>query len=250
MTAGNKKVAPVDVEEAPIDDTTKAVAEVGAQPPATTGSLAMGEATGEIDAGDIKFPTVKVIQKMSENPSNLALGTITLDNTTVIGDADNNVRLTILSMHKYYREVLGYGEGVPQSFDSAAEAQQAGFRLARSKADRDAGVPIVEDAARAIVAIEKPEGAMDRGFPFELDGVRVIPAVWYLEKSTYRACAIPIFTKWRMELNTTGLLPAVWGLTSSVIKGTKGEYASPVITLLQEERSPEFVEQVKTQIRF
>lgn len=239
-----KKIAPVNVEE-----DSQELAPVGAEPPATSGQMAMGETSGEVGASDIKFPTLKIIQKMSDNPDKLDLGTITLDGTMLVGGEKNVVRLSVLSMHKYYREVLPYGSGMPRMFNSAEEAFAEGFIIARNKADRESGKPIVEDAARAVVAIEQPEGAMDRAFPFIADGIRMTAGIWYIEKSAYPRVAKVIYSKLAFEIPKGGLLGTVWQLSADVQKGTTGEYAVPVMKLLQEERSAKFLKEIKEQIQ-
>ena len=241
-----KTIKPVELEDT--RETEVAVPE-GAQPPATTNSLAMGETAGEVGASDIKFPTLRIIQKMSDNPDKLDEGLVTLDNSAIIGDAKNVARLSVLSLVKYYREVLPYGGGMPQSFDMAEQAVAAGFHIARSKADRDSGLPIVEDAARAVVAIEQPEGAMDRSFPYEIDGIRMTTAMWWIQSSAYPRVAKYIFSKLAFELRGLGLLPAVWSLTTDKISGTKGDYYVPALKLLNEERPEAFITALKEQIK-
>jgi hypothetical protein len=168
----------------------------------------------------------------------------------LVGGDDNTVRMSVLSMHKYYREVLPYGAGtMPQSFDSAEEAIAAGFRIARSKADRDSGNPIVEDAARAIVAIEQPKGAMDRAFPYEVDGIRMTAGIWWIQSSAYPRVAKYVFSKLAFDLRQTGLLSAVWQLKTEVVNGKKGEYYVPAMKLLNEERSEKFLTDIREQIK-
>ncbi|MHC4648624.1 MAG: hypothetical protein ACYTBJ_24475 [Planctomycetota bacterium] len=245
--AEKKTVAPVKIDE---DPTTEVAVPEGAGAPAVRQTMEMGEASGDIGQSDIKFPTLRFIQKMSDNPDKLDEGTVTLDNTAIIGDAKNVARITILSIHKYYREVLPYGAGtMPQSFDTPEEAVANGFRIARTRADREAGVPIVEDAARAVVAIEQPEGAMDRSFPYEIEGKRFTVAMWWIQSSAYANAAKYIFSKMAFELRQSGLLKAVWSLTTNKINGKKGDYYVPAMTLLKEERSDEFVKQLKEEIK-
>jgi hypothetical protein len=244
--AEKKKVAPVDID--PAEGTEVAVPE-GAGVPAERVSMALGEASGDIGQSDIKFPTLRFIQKMSDNPDKIDEGTVTLDNTAIVGDDKNVARITILSIHKYYREVLPYGGGMPQSFDTPEQAIAAGFRIARSRADREAGVPIVEDAARAVVAIEQPEGAMDRSFPYEIEGKRFTVAMWWIQSSAYAHAAKYIFSKMAFELRQSGLLKAVWSLTTNKVNGKKGDYYIPALSLLKEERSDEFVKELQEQIK-
>ncbi len=238
------KIANVEGDETPTAETPTTETAV-----AKTSPMELGAATGEVGASDIQFPTLRIIQKMSENPDKLDEGIITLDNTLLVQDEKGVARLTILSLHKYYKEVLPFGAGIPRTFESAEAAIEEGFRIARSKADRDAGVPLVEDAARALLLIEKPENAMDRSFPYEIGGIKCTPAIWWIQSTAYRNVAKYVFSKLAFELKETKLLPAVWRLTTEAVKGAKGEYYVPRITLTQEERSKEFIADVKAQIQ-
>lgn len=239
------KIADVEGDEKnPLTETPPADTAVATTPPAE-----LGEASGEVGASDIQFPTLRIIQKMSENPDKLDEGVITLNNTLLVQNEKGNCRLTFLSLHKYYKEILPYGAGIPQTFQTAETAIEAGFRIARSRADRDAGVPLVEDAARALLLIEKPENAMDRSFPFKIDGIHCTPAIWWIQSTAYRNIAKYVFSKLAFELKTIGLLPATWQLSTEKVSGKKGDYYVPRLALLQEERSQKFITDVKDQIR-
>jgi len=249
-TKKDDEVKPVEIAPVEEEETSATEAPAGESTAlATTGSMELGAATGEVGASDIQFPTLRIIQKMSDNPDKLDEGIITLDNTLLVQDEKGNARLTILSLHKYYKEVLPFGAGIPQTFESAEAALEAGFRIARSRADRDAGVPLVEDAARALLLIEKPENAMDRSFPYVIDGIPCTPAIWWIQSTAYRNVAKYVFSKLAFELKNTGLLPAVWRLNTEKVKGAKGDYYVPRMSLLQETRSDKFIADVNEQIQ-
>jgi hypothetical protein len=216
----------------------------------TLGALVPGEVSGEIQASDIKLPTLRIVQKMSANPQKLDLGTITVNNDTVVEDANGEVIFTLVSIQKKYEEVLPYGAGIPQRFDKLEEAIQAGFKLCRSKADRDSGVPLVEETAIALLACHQPEGAMDRSFPFDLAGTRVIPAIWFLRSYAYGAVAKTIFSKLALDLRDTNKLEVQWKLRAEPRKNSYGEFFVPVVTLNEGTNTPEFAEAAKKQLSF
>ena len=250
--AGKKEIAPVEIEE-----TTEGqeVAPAGENLPAVQAPMEVGEVSGELDSSDIIIPTVKIIQKMTQNnPDKLDDGTITIDGTMLVGGDKNEARLTIVSIRKYFKEVIPYGgQGTqgdfPVTFNSALEAKNAGFIVITDSVSRNADGPKVDSAAVALVAFEPPEGASDRSFPYEVDGVKLTLARWYIEKSAYRNCAKIIFTRKNMELRQRGLLSGVWKLTSNMHSGQQGEYAVPNITLLSDERSDAFIAEAVKQFQ-
>jgi galactitol-specific phosphotransferase system IIB component len=169
MSKTKDTIAPVDVTN-----------EAGVASPESSGttdvvvssSMEIGHIAGEITKSDIIFPTVKIIQKMSDNPNNLEVGTIALNGDMLVADEKGVATLSFLSVKKYYKEVLPFGAGMPRIFDSKEEALAAGFRVAASRLDRESGDPLVEDAVQALVAFEKPENRTDLSFPFEVCGNR------------------------------------------------------------------------------
>jgi hypothetical protein len=89
-------VKPVTI--APVEGADTAETETPASETAlvTTGPMELGVASGEVGASDIQFPTLRIIQKMSDNPDKLDEGIITLDNTLLVQDEKGVCRLTIL----------------------------------------------------------------------------------------------------------------------------------------------------------
>jgi galactitol-specific phosphotransferase system IIB component len=242
MTEKKKEIAPVNIEES-----VEEAAPSGADVPAVQTLMQVGEVSGEVDASDIIIPTVKIIQNMTaNNPDKLDNGTITIDGTMLIGGDKNTARLTIISIRKYFKEVIKFGgTGVngefPMQFESAKAARDAGFTVIVDAFTRNAEGPKVDSAAVALVAFEPPDGASDRAFPYEIDGVKLALARWYIEKSAYRNVAKVIFSRQGIELKKRGILSGVWRLTTSLVRGKEGEYAVPSIALLTDERSDEFI---------
>jgi hypothetical protein len=249
MTA-KKEIAPVDIEES-----AEEAAQTSADVPAVQTPMEVGQVSGELDSSDIIIPTVKVIQNMTKNnPDKLDNGTITIDGTMLIGGDKNTARLTIISIRKYFKEVIPWGgQGVqgdfPMQFNTAREAQDAGFTVIKDAFTRNADGPKVDSAAVALIAFEPPDGASDRAFPYEIDGVKLALARWYIEKSAYRNVAKVIFSRQGIELKKRGILSGVWRLTTALVNGKEGEYAVPNIALLTDERSDAFIKEAVKQFQ-
>jgi galactitol-specific phosphotransferase system IIB component len=247
MTEKKKEIAPVNIEES-----VEEAAPSGADVPAVRTPMEVGQVSGELDASDIIVPTVKIIQNMTKNnPDKLDLGTITIDGTMLVGGEKNVARLSVISIKKYWKEVIPWkGQGVqgdfPMQFDTAREAQAAGFTVITDAFTRNADGPKVDSAAVALVAFEPPEGASDRAFPYEIDGVKLMIARWYIEKSAYRNVAKVIFSRQGIELKKRGILSGVWKLTATV---KDGQQAVPNITLLNDERSDAFIKEAVPQFQ-
>jgi len=236
--AEKKAIKPVDIE-----DKAGAVAvPEGAEPPAVATPMVPGTVSGDFDMSDVTFPTLKIIQKMSKNPDKLDEGLITLDNSVLVGGDKNVANIVLVSVQKEYQEVVDRDAGVfPQRFETELEAREAGFRVARTKADRDSGVPIVNAQAKLLVLVEQPEGATDRAFPLTIDGKRYARARWWLQSASYGTAGKYIFTRCNIELNNRNLLVGKWTLGSDMVNGKKGTYYNPAIRLLEDENTDAFV---------
>lgn len=212
------------------------------------GALVPGEVSGEIGGSDLKLPTLRIIQKMSDNPDKLDTGTITVNGDTIVEDKGEAV-VTVVSIQKKYEEIVPFGV-TPKRFDRLEEAIADGFRLCRSKQDRDSGVPLVEESAIVLLVCHKPDGAMDRSFPFDLAGTRGVPALWFLRSYAYGNIAKTIFSKLAFDLRGSDLLEARWKITTEKRTNSFGEFFVPHISLLPENNSTEFANAVREQISF
>lgn len=215
----------------------------------TPTALVPGEVTGEIGASDIKLPTLRVVQKMSDNPAKLDLGTITVNGDIVV-EKDGEAIVTVVSIQKKYEEILPFGAGIPKRFDKLEDAMKDGYKLCRSKADRDSGVPLVEETAIVLLVCHQPEGTMDRSFPFQLAETRGVPAIWFLRSYAYGNIAKTIFSKLNFDLRGSNLLEARWKITAESRKNSFGEFFVPHITLLPETNSEAFVKACSEQVAF
>jgi hypothetical protein len=250
MTEAKKKtetVTELHPEAAPAKET---VNELVAVEKPSVGALVPGEVTGEVGGSDIKLPTLRVIQKMSDNPQKLDMGVITVNNDVVIEGEDGSATITIVSIQKKYEEVLAFGAGIPKRFDKLEEAIAQGFKLCRSKADRESGLPLVEETAIVLVVAHQPEGAMDRSFPFVLAETRGVPAIWFLRSFAYGNIAKTIFSKLAFDLRGANLLLARWKITTEKRSNSYGEFYVPHISLLPESNTEAFAEAIKTEVSF
>ena len=101
-----------------------------------------------------------------------------------------------------------------------------------------------------LLACHKPEGALDRSFPFDVAGTRCIPAMWFLRSYAYGSIAKTIFSKLAFDLRDSELLEARWRITAEERKNSYGVFYVPQIVLLAENNSKEFVEALKKQVNF
>jgi hypothetical protein len=195
------------------------------------------------------MPVLRIMQKMSENPSKLDCGTITVNGDVVV-EGENGATVTIVSIQKKYQEILPFGAGMPQRFDKLEEAIAAGFKLCRSKQDRDSGVPLVEEAAIMLLACDQPDGALDRSFPFEIAGRRCVPAIWFLQSYAYGNIAKTVFSKLAFDLRDSDLLEARWRITTEARKNAYGEFFVPQIALLPDSNSKEYAQALREKVNF
>lgn len=240
------KAADLHPEATPAEETLQ---ELQAVDKPGAGALVPGEVTGEIGGSDIKLPTLRIMQKMSDNPNNLPLGTITVNGDVVV-EGDGEAVVTIVSIQKKYEEILAFGAGIPKRFEKLEEAIKDGFKLCRSKQDRDSGVPLVEETAIVLLVCHQPEGTMDRSFPFELAETRGVPAVWFLRSYAYGNIAKTIFSKLAFDLRGSDLLEARWKITAEKRSNSYGDFFVPHISLLPDANTKEFAAAVKQQVSF
>ena len=215
----------------------------------SSNALIPGEVSGEISGSDIKLPTLRIMQKMSDNPNKLDLGLITVNGDIVV-EADGEAIVTIVSIQKKYEEILPFGAGIPKRFSKLEEAISEGYKLCRSKQDRDSGAPLVEETAIVLLACHKPDGAMDRSFPFQLGETRAVPAAWFLRSYAYGNIAKTVFSKLAFDLRGTNILEARWKITTEKRTNSYGEFFVPHITLTDAVNTPEFVQACKDQVTF
>jgi hypothetical protein len=212
-------------------------------------ALVAGEIVGEISASDIKLPTLRIMQKMSDNPNKLDLGLITVNGDIVVESEGESI-VTVVSIQKKYEEILPFGAGIPTRFDKLEDAISEGYKLCRSKQDRESGLPLVEETAIVLLACHQPEGAMDRSFPFQLAETRAVPCAWFLRSYAYGNIAKTIFSKLNFDLRGTNILEARWKITTEKRTNSYGEFYVPHITLIKEVNTPEFMAACKEQVSF
>ena len=125
---------------------------------------------GDFQATDVRIPYLSICQKsgnlMDEHPD--WLGQFIYDKALALG---RSINVVFFKVKKYFEEDLPYGsEGIPQRFDTLAEAREAGVEF--------------KDCANLDLLVEVPAGFDGAE---ELDGKFYTPARYTVRSTAYGA---------------------------------------------------------------
>jgi hypothetical protein len=155
----------------------------------------IGEAiTGDLDASDIAFPRMQIVQGISGLSENFKTGEIVLDGETSIysGESDEPVELTVVRIGKMFEENINWDDGEIPRILSKADAVAAGGSF---EWGANGEKPDWRAIADALICIK---GADPENFPFDHEGDNYAFALWRIKGTAYRRAAVPIFTAARM----------------------------------------------------
>ena len=202
------------------------------------GSIEIGQITGEIDAGDLKIPYLKIAQRTGELAENgFTPGSLVLNSEYLVADEMAPVVITILSLAKCWRERLPYDPNgpMPRTFKTTQEAKDAGLSFLWSGPDSARVPPGVDEQATLNILIEKPEGLDCPAFSlcYEQDEAPprfYAPAQWIVARTAYFSVAKPVLTKAFMQFKEPPGLPrALWEISVHPKEKNGFKYKQPTI---------------------
>lgn len=213
-----KPAAPAEAQIVPVGDKHPVSAQAVSIPAARG-------ITGEITMRDIKLPRISLVQKIGElADSGISPGVYMLNREAMLSDGKTPLNITVLRLHKQYRQRLEQGDpSMPQVFDRQEEVIAHGGSLKWGEPN------YYGEIAHLSLAIEKPEGLKEEYEPFfyrEHAGKNYTLAIYTVASSAFTAMGKKVITAGYNQL-VNGLWHGKWKLTSALTKGPKGTWYIP-----------------------
>lgn len=226
-----------------------AATSVGAGPasPANT-AVAVREATpppapyggdDDIDMKDIKLPFLNIAQKVGELGDKFKPGELVFDISLVLPQP---VRFVVLGFapKAFVEKVKGGGRG--QICHTEKEVEEAGGTLDYNEA-QVTDKALFQRLAKALIAIQCPEGVDPITFPFDFGDHHYALATWNLKGTGYTKGAKIIFTQRKVgqlrDDSKGGYRARFWNLSTETDSFEKNTYFIPKLRL-SDPTTPEF----------
>lgn len=183
---------------------------------------------GDVNLSDLRLPRLNLVQRTGDLPDKFGFGEFVLNKTCLIA---RPLEFIALSIKKQFQEKRPYGDTERGAvYDSVEAVRAAGgvigfgdyqfselahiFMLIKKPADLDT----MEDA----------EAVRDL-FMYEIAGDLWAPVIYSVGRSAYTSLGKALLTARQFSLRK-GLYTGRWSMTSSVNKGVKGTWVTPVPT--------------------
>lgn len=160
---------------------------------------------GEWDSGDVKFPSLKIVQGSGQLSQTFNSGTLILGDEEVLPPPDlknpkpeHTFRFVPVTLEKQYRENISQEEAssgaMPRIVSTLSEVEALGGTTQWINDQKPSWGP----SARILLLVERPEnvpgsGSDHPGFVLELAGKLYAPAVFYAAGSSWTNFAKPLF---------------------------------------------------------
>ena len=169
-------------------DTVQQVSPTAVLSPAVGGGI-----TGDLDASDISFPRLQIVQGMGNLSEHFKKGEIVLDGESCIhSEGSDPVEFTVVRIGKLFEENIDWDAGEIPRILSKADAVAAGGSF---EWGQNGEQPDWKPIADALICIK---GDDEEVFPFEYGGSNYAFALWRIKGTAYKRAAVPIFTAARM----------------------------------------------------
>ena len=173
-------------------------------PQITSGLVAGNGITGDLDASDISFPRLQIVQGMGNLSENYKKGEIVLDGESLISDGPTPIEFTVCRIGKLFEENVDWDSGeIPRIMPKADAIEIGGSFEWGANGEKPNWLPIAD----ALICIKGDDPEV---FPFDYEGNNFAFALWRIKGTAYKRAAVPIFTAARMYyregLRTGGFL--------------------------------------------
>lgn len=229
VPAAETKAEQAEVQIVPAGDQhPQQIVPAGDQHPATKSALTIPSArgiTGEITMRDIQLPRVNLVQKIGAlADSGATPGVYVLNKEALLSDGKTPLNITVLRLHKQYRQRLEQGDpSMPNVYDTQEKVIENGGSLKWGEPN------FYQEIAHLSLAIEKPANLKEEYAPFfyrEHNGKFYTLAVYTVASSAFTALGKKVITAGYHQL-AHGLWLGKWQLTSTLAKGPKGTWFIP-----------------------
>mgnify|MGYP001179885295 CR=1 FL=1 len=191
----NKKMAKKALSEEVEETETTVLAEASGEVTYTEGSATAGLTVGglvdDLDASDIAFPRLSILQAVSKKAQEKEYnaGDIVLDNEFVLKAP---IELTVIRIGKMYEENVDWDGGEIPRILTKKEAHEAGGSFEwGSNGQKPDWMPIAD----ALIAIKGDDPEI---YPFDYGKENYAFAMWRIKGVAYKRAAVKMFTAFRM----------------------------------------------------
>jgi hypothetical protein len=183
---------------------------------------------GDVNLSDLRLPRLNLVQRTGELPEKFGFGEFVLNKTCLI---PRPMEFIALSLKKQFQEKRPYGDTERGAvYDSAEEVRAAGGTIGFGEYQFSelAHVFMLVKKDAALDTMEDAEAVRDL-FMYEIAGDLWAPVIYSVGRSAYTSLGKALLTARQFTLRK-GLHTGKWSMTSSVNKGPKGTWVTPVPT--------------------
>tara|TARA_Y100001970_G_C14024622_1_gene745337 strand:+ start:253 stop:963 length:711 start_codon:yes stop_codon:yes gene_type:complete len=186
-----KKALSEEVEATETTILAEASGEVSYTEGAATTALTTGGLVDDLDASDIAFPRLQILQSVSKlaQEEDYSAGDIVLDNEFKL---PKPIEFTVIRIGKMYEENVNWDDGEIPRVLSKKEAHEAGGSFEwGANGQKPDWMPIAD----ALIAIK---GDNPEVYPFDYGKENYAFALWRIKGVAYKRAAVKMFTAFRM----------------------------------------------------
>lgn len=203
------------------------VLNVGAETTALTTPGTYVAIEGDVDASDLRMPTMKAWSASCQEFLNDRIGDQgdILFRGFVVGNSANPVEMIILKIKKYFKENLPFGSDErPQIFDTVQDYQNAGF----DKKDiiRCADVIFLAKRPEKTCSASTTEDDLDMLFGIDFMDGKWAAGKMILQKTNYSTAVVPLLTFASIANPKNGFLEHRVRLGSDIQTSGKNKYTN------------------------